>query len=68
MARNIVRANGKRSKIRACVEHVFARQKGPMGLCIRTIGKARAEWAITMANMIYNMQRLVWLDRKTAPA
>ena len=35
-------ANGKRSRVRAFVEHVFARQKGPMGLRIRSIGMARA--------------------------
>jgi transposase, IS5 family len=36
------RANGAKSKVRAAVEHVFARQKGPMGLIVRTIGLARA--------------------------
>ncbi len=42
MARNVARANNARSKVRAGVEHVFARQKGPMALVVRTIGLARA--------------------------
>lgn len=36
------RANGRRSKVRAFVEHVFAQQKSRMGLFVRTIGIARA--------------------------
>jgi IS5 family transposase len=61
MARNIARANGEKSKVRAAVEHVFARQKGPMGLVVRTIGLARARMKIGLANLIYNMNRAVWL-------
>src|SRR5262249_53876127 len=37
MPEAIASANGKKSKVRAGVEHVFARQKGPMALVIRTI-------------------------------
>ena len=63
------RANAAKSEVRAHVEHVFARQKGPMALVIRTIGLARAEAAIvTLANMAYNMKRWCWLDRRPAPA
>ena len=40
MPEPIARANGKKSKVRAFVEHVFARQKGPMGMFIRTSGWA----------------------------
>ena len=36
------RANGRRFKIRAFVEHVFAPQKSRFGLFVRTIGMARA--------------------------
>jgi IS5 family transposase len=43
----------------AAVEHVFARQKGPMALFIRTIGIARATTEIGLANLTYNMQRLI---------
>jgi len=42
MSQRASKANGKRSKVRAFVEHPFARMKGPMALFIRTIGIARA--------------------------
>jgi len=42
------RANGKKSSIRAHVEHVFAHQKNRYGLFIRTIGLARAEAKLTL--------------------
>jgi transposase, IS5 family len=58
---NVARANGAKSKIRTAVEHVFARQKGPMGLVVRTIGVARATLKIGLANLVYNMRRAVWL-------
>lgn len=61
MPANIARANGAKSKIRAAVEHVFARQKGPMGLVVRTIGMARATVKIGLANIVYNMRRAIWL-------
>ena len=61
MARSIARANGEKSKVRAAVEHVFARQKEPMGLVMRTIGLARARMKIGLANLISNMNRAVWL-------
>lgn len=61
LARNVARANGGKSKVRAAVEHVFARQKGPMELVVRTIGLARARVKIGLANLIYNMNRAVWL-------
>jgi IS5 family transposase len=64
MPRNVARANGGKSKIRAAVEHVFARQKGPMALMVRTIGLARATVKIGLANLVYNMNRAVWLDRR----
>jgi IS5 family transposase len=68
MAPNIRRGNASRSKVRAAVEHVFARQKGPMGLFIRTIGLARAKVKVGMANIAYNMSRLVWQERRRRPA
>jgi IS5 family transposase len=61
MAKNVARANNARSKVRAGVEHVFARQKGPMALVVRTIGLARATVKIGLANIAYNMRRAVWL-------
>jgi transposase, IS5 family len=62
------RANGRRSKIRAFVEHVFAQQKSRMGLFVRTIGMARARTEIGMANLAYNLTRFVWQQGRTAPA
>ena len=67
MPRRIARANNRKSKVRAAVEHVFARQKGPMGLFIRTIGIARATTKIGLANILYNMKRVRWLTAQTAP-
>ena len=61
MAKNVARANNARSKVRAGVEHVFACQKGPMALVVRTIGLARATVKIGLANLAYNMRRAVWL-------
>ncbi len=68
MSERATKANGKRSKVRALVEHPFARMKGPMGMFIRTIGIVRATAKIGMVNLVYNFQRLVWLNRKAAPA
>jgi transposase, IS5 family len=61
MPRRIFRANGAKSEVRARVEHVFARQKGPMALVVRTIGLARAKVKIGLANLVYTMRRMVWL-------
>jgi transposase, IS5 family len=66
MPANVARANSAKSKIRAAVEHVFARQKGPMGLFVRTIGMARATVKIGLANIAYNMKRAVWLNEQVA--
>lgn len=68
MARNVARANNTRSKVRAAIEHVFARQKGPMALIVRTIGLARATVKIGLANIAYNMRRAVWLSAKRQAA
>lgn len=46
----------------------FAHQKGPMGLGIRTIGIARANVAVTLANIGYNMKRWCRLDERAVPA
>lgn len=50
MSEAMARANGRRSKIHAFVEHVFAQQKTRMGLFVRTIGIARARTKIGMAD------------------
>jgi transposase, IS5 family len=67
MPEAIAKANGKKSKVRAFIEHVFAREKGPMGLVIRTIGMARAKVKIGLANLTYNMKRAAWLTTRGAP-
>lgn len=54
------RANAKKSAVRARVEHVFAHQKNRFGLFIRTIGLARAEAKMTLANLAYNFDRLIF--------
>ena len=53
--------------VRSAIEHVFAHQKGLMGLIIRTIGLARARVKIGLANLAYNMRRFVWLQGRSAP-
>ena len=66
MPQRTAKANAAKSKIRARVEHVFAHQKDKMGLFIRTIGLSRAEAKITLANLAYNMNRLIFHERRTA--
>jgi len=62
----------------AVVEHVFAHQKNRFGFAImletvaqngsliRTIGLARAEAKLTLANLAYNFDRLVFHERRNA--
>ena len=66
-------ANAAKSRVRARVEHVlgtsrfaYAHQKDKMGLFIRTIGIKRAEAKITLANLAYNMNRLIFHERRAA--
>ena len=68
MPRHTARANATKSAVRSKVEHVFAAQKARMGLIVRTVGIARARTKIGLANLAYNMKRLVWLQGTTAPA
>lgn len=62
------RANSARSKVRSAVEHPFAEIKSRMGLFVRTIGVDRATAKIGMANIAFNMKRLVFWERKSATA
>ena len=66
MPRRTARANANKSAIRAAVEHVFAHQKNRFGLFVRTIGLARAEAKLTLANIAYNFDRLVFHERRRA--
>lgn len=61
-------ANARKSAVRSAVEHVFASQKGPMALVVRSIGIARATVKIGLANLVYNMKRFVWLSGRAATA
>lgn len=60
------RANSAKSAVRAKVEHVFAYQKGRYGLFIRTFGLARAQAKLTLANLAYNFDRLLFHERQAA--
>jgi len=60
------RANAAKSAVRARIEHVFAHQKNKFGLFIRTIGIARAEAKLTLANMAYNFDRLIFHEKRLA--
>lgn len=68
MPAHVARGNAARARVRSLVEHVFAAQKRRMGLVVRSIGLARATARITLANLIYNMRRLVWVEGRTASA
>lgn len=59
--------NRRRSQIRARVEHVFGHQVKSMKMTVlRGIGLARASVKIGLANLVYNMSRLVHLERAAA--
>ena len=47
---------------------MFAHQKNRFGLFLRTIGITRAEAKQTLANLAYNMDRLVFHERRVATA
>ncbi len=68
MPDHIRRGNATRSRVRSAVEHVFAQQKDRMGLFIRTIGIERAHAKIGLANIAYNMGRLIFHERRAATA
>ncbi|WP_312415858.1 IS5 family transposase [Shinella sp.] len=68
MPRATARTNAQKSSIRAHVEHVFAHQKNRFGLFIRTIGLARAEAKLALANPAYNLDRLIFHERRRAMA
>ena len=56
------RRNHRIAKIRARVEHIFAALEQMGGKRIRTIGQARADFALTMMAAVYNIRRLVFLQ------
>lgn len=62
----IARANARKSSIRAWIEYVFAHRKNRFGLFTRTIGLARAEAKLTLANLTYNFDHLIFHERGRA--
>jgi len=66
MPEHFERANAAKSVIRARVEHVFAHQKNRYGLFIRTIGMARAQAKLALANLAYNFDRMIFHQRCVA--
>jgi IS5 family transposase len=64
LSKAAARANAAKSSIRSHVEHVFAHQKNRFGLFIRTIGVARAEAKLTLCNLAYNFNRLIFHERR----
>jgi len=67
MPKHIEWGNRKRASVRSHVEHVFAVQKDKMDLFVRTIGIQRARVKIGLANLVYNMKRLTFLERRSVP-
>ncbi|ETC98204.1 transposase [Asaia sp. SF2.1] len=68
MPRHIQRSNAGKSVIRSRVEYIFADQKSQMGLFTRTVGIPRATMRIGLANIVYNMRRVLFLERLNASA
>ena len=57
-------ANRKKSKVRVRIEHVFGAQETSAGSrLVRTIGIVRARAKIGLQNLVYNVRRLVTLER-----
>ncbi len=54
-------SHNAKSKVRSRVEHVFAAQKARMDMFLRTVGIAWATVKIGLANLVYNIKRLLFL-------
>src|ERR1039458_9817551 len=64
LSRRQEEANRKKSKIRVRIEHVFGAQETSAGSrLVRTIGIVRARAKIGLQNLVYNVRRLVTLER-----
>ena len=55
------RRNRRIAQVRARVEHVFGAMAQMGGKLIRTIGQARANFALTLMATAYNIKRFAWL-------
>ncbi|HBM90306.1 MAG TPA: hypothetical protein DD400_00265 [Rhodospirillaceae bacterium] len=56
----------RRSKVRVRVEHIFGRQHAMGGKLMRSIGINRAKANIGIKNLVYNLQRHVFLAKPAA--
>src|SRR5262249_34971033 len=60
-------ANTAKGRVRARIEHVFGAQENASGgRLVRTIGIVRAMAKIGLQNLVYNIRRLVTLERLAA--
>ena len=57
------RRNKRIAKVRARVEHVFGAMAQMGGKLVRTIGQARADFAMTMMATCYNLKRFVYFRK-----
>ena len=63
------KANRKRSQVRARIEHVFGAQQTALGgRLVRTIGLMRAKAKIGLQNLVYNIRRMIAIERNAAAA
>lgn len=60
------KVNKGRSKIRAKVEHVFGNQMMMGGKLMRCIGITRAKAVLGLRNLVYNMNRFMFLNKQKA--
>ncbi len=67
LSQRLEEANRKKSQVRVRVEHVFGAQETSAGSrLVRTIGMVRARVKIGLQNLVYNVRRLVTLERMAA--
>lgn len=66
MPTHVARGNPTRAGIRARVEHVFTEHKRRLNLIVRTVNLARAKTKITLANLVFNVRKLSWLEGRGA--
>ncbi len=59
--------NRTRSKVRSRVEHIFGAQCDLRQKSIRSVGLLRTQMNIGLMNLVYNMRRLCFLQRVSAP-
>jgi IS5 family transposase len=63
------KANRKQSQVRARIEHVFGAQQTSLGgRLVRTIGLVRAKAKIGLQNLVYNIRRMIAIERNAAAA